>query len=1411
MLHSALRGLQQRAQRRLVVEAELADGDETLQPKQALAGPDSGAAGAPAAGSEPCPSRDRARASLRRLHPTAWLCAEPAASSVSEPSILKPASRLQQAATAAAGVSSIDADVPMRGPAKRLPWAHLAARERAAAVEVGGSGIEKTSGDDEKVAQGRPTQQPRAPQDWSWLASPPWGVAPLPPELAARVDEWGRLKMEPIRRSADIMATMPPGSAPHPLTVPPPPPPPHDHPDPRCAELYRRLHRMTGAAQQLLAVAAAAADAAAATEERNKQAARSLASRLRAPQLAGNVAEAMRLALPPPLLNATWADAVSKAGGPAGITQLSTRVAGRATTQVHRFAGGPGKPLVAGKSPLFKNHAILQEGQGVLDAAYRAAAVGDDSRRSACEVLQPMFTGGEQNQHQHQQQHRQQHVVMAAWDGGTQEVQALLAYLIGPGAQETLAAVVASAQGWPRHGGGVRGRSCWRRLAGDLAGWAGDSCRELWKWLLVSAAEAEEEAELPLERAAAAGGGRRLLWPAGPADDAGGDASVRRDWGGAATEVLRGAVCFLGMYAVLQGAELPATADERSSQCDEVGNGDTQQPGATEGGLLFGGRTCSKALLRDVLPKADRFDPLAMAVAFPAFLLARALHPGRHVSPLEMYDVLLLGQLPDFPDLHWPTDGPGVANRSPAARRRDGPPPPPLSYTHALEVMESCMWEPQATQAMFRALWFRNDCDLDAAVGELVRSWFAAWQEGPQQQQQRTTAATQHQIEIGYLVALVLWQRGVEVSDESIREVLLERSSHRVLLAEAATGPAAAGGAAINKAVAEARAGLAAYGRWYGLTDVLAALPAYRPPAAALAAALRALLLLRIVPGAVPPVAAYLSPEEARRARAGVEAAGVWQEQPTGHGTAEVGGGGGCDVLRLRLPPPGADDISTAALLLCLSQHKLAAAPEVRSSGSRLRLQPAFHPMTTDSPQQHHYQQQQQQQQQQHLQLLSEPVGVAGGKAKPPARAAAVESAAAAAAGTSIIAGADGGGDLLVLDICRAFSPAWPKNDVQCLKHRWPYAWQAMRDLAVDEMWTERTPVSSMLAFLRRNLLERHLGICAAGVQGVVALGRMLVAVAKLREEMGLLAGGAAPAGRDVAVGVQCVMDYGDDDVPSPLPRRQPPSEGGGTRETAAGDSCSKCSGGSGGAAGEGADEGTVVAGEGTDVFLTLMPLLAQLERQAQEMRPSLSSSLPHRREELATTTVPEGRLAAAALAAVGGGAGAGRGRRAHGSSGGGGGDGGGLVSRSSLLPRQQEQQEQQAQKLWLLEVLPGKAQGGVAAEGAPVQRNGDCVAPEEEAGQGAVALELSAAAVLSRLQQRRGEELEEEAEGGAQRGGRGKEARQKLPRYHLKLDVWFFEVAPGRPWELVPPPAERVADWNKKKGKSLLAAAVPQ
>ncbi|KAG2421980.1 hypothetical protein HYH02_015557, partial [Chlamydomonas schloesseri] len=375
---------------------------------------------------------------------------------------------------------------------------------------------------------------------------------------------------------------------------------------------------------------------------------------------------------------------------------------------------------------------------------------------------------------------------------------------------------------------------------------------------------------------------------------------------------------------------------------------------------------------------------------------------------LEMYDVLLLGQLPDFPDLHWPTDGPGAANRSPAP----------------------AAGRPAAAAAVVRTRAGKLETVLDCLLGGGgSRGGGGGW------------------------------------------------------------AGAGAGAARLvsDVQVAEARAGLAAFAQDRGLTDVLAALPAYRPPAAALAAALRALLLLRIVPGAVPPVAAYLSPEEARRARAGVEAAAALD-------TAAAVQGGGCDLVRVRVP--AGDEASTAALLLVLSMHTVALERKVADACSYLLFQPAFRAAAAGQ------QQQRQQQQQQR-----------GGRVR------AVEMAC-------------GGAREVDLDVCRVFKPAWPQSDAAALSSPWRYPWLAVRQLAVAQ-WTDKTTVSDMVAFLRLNLLERHLGICAAGVQGVVALGRMLVAVAKLREELRPSGGNAAAAaGRDVAAQINRVLEFGDDERP---------------------------------------------------------------------------------------------------------------------------------------------------------------------------------------------------------------------------------------------------------------------------------------
>ena len=231
-MHSALGGLQRQAQRRLLVEAVLIEDDAAradMKQEVAEGCEDSDGLGTQRAS---CPSRDRARASLRRLRPTAWRCTQPDAhaAAINESEGSEPLSQLLQA-------------VATTG--KRLPWAHLAAREEAAAVGMGvstsGRGADGDQTAEAETRQGK--QQQSAAQDWSWLASPPWGVVPLPPELACRVGPDGRLR--PGTCSAEAIAT-------HAESVASACPP-HVHSDPHCAQLHTQLHRMTAAVQQVRA------------------------------------------------------------------------------------------------------------------------------------------------------------------------------------------------------------------------------------------------------------------------------------------------------------------------------------------------------------------------------------------------------------------------------------------------------------------------------------------------------------------------------------------------------------------------------------------------------------------------------------------------------------------------------------------------------------------------------------------------------------------------------------------------------------------------------------------------------------------------------------------------------------------------------------------------------------------------------------------------------------------------------------------------------------------------------------------------------------------------------------------------------------------------------------------------------
>ncbi|KAG2436870.1 hypothetical protein HXX76_006390 [Chlamydomonas incerta] len=1271
-MHSALAGLQHRARRHLLVKTCFSEADESEEHQviAASAKPGVGAAenlnsgGTPtwAAPAPPCPSRDRARASLRRLHPTALCCAEPAApAAATEPGGLDPLSRPLPAAAPAGGGGGL----AVCWYRKALPWAHLAPREQAAAAEAAAAEV-ITSGrngdgyEEVETVLGKKKKtkkQPAAAQDWSWLASPPWGVAPLPPELSSRVDWQGWLRPGAGGASSASASAAPAAAA----AQSPAQPLPQPHPDPHCARLHAQLHRTAAAVQQVLAVAAAAAAATAAADVASRG-----APTVWAP------GSPLHGAAQPPLITPPWVQRMSfMDGGDAAMAKIAAIINTLTLAGADALGGGPDKPPA--RSPLqllgSTNSAEQRTVEMVVEAG-RAAVAADLQRRADCERLQPVLgpgfvepsphllptCGAPSSSSRAWQGPGQGHIVMAAWRGGRAAVRSLLALLLsGTQPEQQRQREVEAWRGSP-----------WRQLVPDVLQWA-DASRE-WAWLMEMAAAAEE-AEAGVGAATAAAVGKE-------------DAGVLRAWGDAATEVLRGATCWLGLYAVLTGG-LPAEAHAGG-----------------HGGFYF-----DRERLLEVMDETCGMDPLAMALAFPIFLLARALEPDRHVSPIELYDTLLLGQLPAFPDLHWPTAGP-AANRSPAARRRGGPPPPPLSYSHCVDVLESFLREPQATITMFRALFDQPE-HISKAVGELVWSWHEAWVTSAPAESLWDMWDAKVQLQNGLELAREVWRRGRPLShddDDDVRSVLVE-----MVGTPAAAAAAAAAGVCLDAAlaagigdgawdaftdqeVAEARADLQEYARAFGVADVLAALPEYRPPATALAAALRALLLLRIVPGSVPP-AAYMTPEAARLASAGAAAADT---------AAMTAAGGGCELVRLRVPPGG--NASAAALLICMIMDTLALAPATAAAGSCLLFLPAFR----------------------------------AGAAQPLAAAAGAAGRARAAPGGASSGGGGGccgGGALddIELDVCRAFKPAWPQSDADAVASKWPYAWLAIRELAVAQ-WTPETTVSEMLFFLRRSLLERHLGICAAGVQGVAALGRVLVALAKLRQELrppaaAAAAAAAAPA-RDVAVQINCVLEYGDEPAPQPP---HPPLEA----------------------------------------------LVAQLQRLVQDL--ALALPFGAQRRQLLTVPAPPGP---------------------PGSNGSSNGSGKG----SSRHPQPAEPQTQ-TQTLTLLEVLP---EAGVDGDLCPPHGHAH-QGPLEQAQtllrSGLVAeAELAAAAVLSQLRRENDDDDDDDDEEEEGARHRRREARRKLPRHHLKLDVWFHEVPPGRPWELVLPPAERVAEWNRRMGKVVFA-----
>ena len=466
-MYSALGGLQRQAQHRLLVEVVLTEDD--------AAGPDTkqemaeGCEDSDGLGTQrsSCPSRDRARASLRRLRPTAWRCTQPDAhaAAINESEGSEPLSQLLQA-------------VATTG--KRLPWAHLAAREEAAAVGMGvstsGRGADGDQTAEAETRQGK--QQQSAAQDWSWLASPPWGVVPLPPELACRVDPHGRLRpgtcgAEAIATHAESVASACP---------------PHAHSDPHCAQLHTQLHRMTAAVQQVLAVAAAA----------------NLAAEAQAAAAAAANGEAS--SAPPQLLYDPDWQSLSKRGtdGTCALEVASARVHtiteqwvmllaaagyGRITPEGQQYLR-PSSAAADAKSPeppvLPRSQSLLRSAQAGLGLAEDEAVALQTKTSRECQLSEKAL---------YPAPGKVSLMVMAyrAGEGGggsTRASRAALKQLLEPLTQLLLKTSTAG-------GPGPAGSVCsWQQLAAHVSEWSGP-CKmsAMWSWLLacvVAEAEADE-------------------------------------------------------------------------------------------------------------------------------------------------------------------------------------------------------------------------------------------------------------------------------------------------------------------------------------------------------------------------------------------------------------------------------------------------------------------------------------------------------------------------------------------------------------------------------------------------------------------------------------------------------------------------------------------------------------------------------------------------------------------------------------------------------------------------------------------------------------------------------------------------------------------------------------------------------
>ncbi|KAG2436868.1 hypothetical protein HXX76_006388 [Chlamydomonas incerta] len=1419
-MHAALGGLQQRAQRRLLAEAALAEDSDASSVGTKREVPEGSEADGLGALKAPCSSRDRARASLRRLHPTALCYAKPAApAAATEPGGLEPLSRPLPAAAPGGGGGGL----AVCWYRKALPWAHLAAREQAAAaaaVEVITSGRNGDGYEEVETALGKKKKtkkQPAAAQDWSWLASPPWGVVPLPPEQSSRVDWRGRL--QPGAGGAPNVSA----SAAAATAAAHSPPPPQPHPDPHCAQLHAQLHRTAAAVQQVLAVAAAAAAAAAATSadvSATDAAAVHAAARggdgsarvAPVDQGAAAVAPAAALGHHKPRWQAVaelplqdganFATGLGKefgwstrrmaaqwtGGSGGGARRRPPPVVGNGAAAAQEAVAGACGSAVAARLLLLRAAAdvesLLQPVRADLEVWERLT----DAEAAAAEsALRPQAAGDASDIVQVWLEPAPGLAVLMVQHLLLESALALARRSKKRPTDAAAAEAIARALVWTkrqqtqRGGGGGAATALWWMVSELLPSWVTPSAHasHLWAWLLETAAEAAAAEACRAEGpAVVAGGGPGSSGSSGSSGSGGGSSSSSSALVEAVHQVLRSAACFLALLL---------------RTCSGMVDGGLAWLPPQGGARHAGSRSELWSL-----------DPLTLAAAWPTWLLARAQHRAR-VTPMQLYRTLLLGQLPDTTPPQLLRRPPAVAAAAAAVQRT--PPPPPLSYEHCLAVSDAFARDAATLATWTDVLLQPHRTDLEAVQeyisGLQLLSWQAAWDaarrdggaDGGLLEEEEEEDEEEEEGEEGF----------EDVFDEDASAPrMLEDICNRAYLASAwlrgqhdqllspEVGPLVRALVATVGGEAEAAVAARVAARGLGLEGALDDAAALRPPASAIVTALRLLALLRLPAGVEAPVA-HLSADAAKLAVAGVE-------------ESARGDGGSCDMLRLQV---GADTASAAAMMMLLRCRALAQGKAVRQSRSRFMFQPSL--------------------------LLPEAQAAAGGGRGADA---------AAESSSSCQQDGPGPGDaaatcrqppqLLGLEVCRTFVPL-PEAKVSSGKP-WPYPWSSIHAHAVH-VWDDTTTQRDALSALRRALVDRGLGLCAAFVCGPETVVRALGALAQLRAEM-------LENGRDVAAFHGHTLMYGEAEEVAAASaaaaaagsgparqgqqrqQRQPrqPKDGAAKKENGSADDAAADSNG---AVAEDHDDDDA---EGEEHLRGPIqrPFLA-LDKAVNNL-PPLPPGAVVLHQRLLTST------AAAAAAAAGGT-----------SSGGDGGAAAAVALEGRKEPQQRAAGPRRAQKLKGPQQLRqatkeaaetaaagepgGAAGGGGAAAAAPPGQRPQRVAVVVEAAAAAAAaasggfeayqhllrdvphlpevgtaleVEMQAGALMQQLaaQQRRldggGRAARQQQQQQQQRGAAERQERV-VPADRLVLEMNFVEVAPGRPWELVPPPAERVAEWNRK------------